>query len=446
MLATDAANKAYVDAAVTVSGSGSFVSKAGDTMTGPLQLPSDPTAPDQASTKHYVDSGLAVKADVIGGVVPTAELGNGTANNGLCLHGDSSWGACGSSSNAVSIQNVPVDTVAPTDNQVITYVASSGKYVPRASNGATAGMSAVKYSPDFNWSQSPAANLTVAGAKTVSLTVCPPGVIASEVAYNVYVAGTGTAEVQYRGPGRGIARVTNPASIAAQQSGDDDGVRGSVREVQAPSPRTSADCEHAALALLDDAGTAWSGTYETWSDFLPGGADDIFPGDALNISVSSRNAIFQAIVREVAIEIRSLKEEHSFYKIQFADDVAAPLAFQFQSGDVALPLSLTSMTTSQVGTVFLPCLTAAEITAATSTSVNVDAGVEPGAGGGIEVRWSDFGWGVDNDRNLAGRFSTRTFNLARLAAVQNYFLRQFDSSTPPKYSRYTTALHLKYPL
>jgi hypothetical protein len=63
-----------------------------------------------------------------------------------------------------------------------------------------------------------------------------------------------------------------------------------------------------------------------------------------------------------------------------------------------------------------------------------------------EVRWSDFGWGLDNDRNLAGRFSTRTFNLARLAAVQNYFLRQFDSSTPPKYSRYTTALHLKYPL
>jgi hypothetical protein len=63
-----------------------------------------------------------------------------------------------------------------------------------------------------------------------------------------------------------------------------------------------------------------------------------------------------------------------------------------------------------------------------------------------EVRWTDFGWGLDNDRNLAGRFSTRTFAVVRLAAVQNYFLRQFDASTPPKYSRYTTALHLKYPL
>ncbi len=252
--------------------------------------------------------------------------------------------------------------------------------------------------------------------------------------------------VQYRGPGRSLARVTNPISIAAQQSGNDDGVRGSVRQVQAPSPRTSLDCEHAALALLDGASTGWSGTYETWSDFLPGNAEDIFPGDAVNVNVASRNAAFQAVVREVQVEIKNLREEHSVYKIQFADDVAAPLAFEFQSGSVVLPLGLIAMTTDQVGSLFLTSLTGAEITQATSTSVRVDAGVELGAGGGIEVRWSDFGWGRDNDRNLAGRFSTRTFNLARLAAVQNYFLRQFDNSVPPRYSRYTTALHLKFPL
>jgi hypothetical protein len=151
-------------------------------------------------------------------------------------------------------------------------------------------------------------------------------------------------------------------------------------------------------------------------------------------------------VREVQVEIKNLREEHSVYKIQFADDVAAPLAFEFQSGSVVLPFGLIAMTTDQVGSLFLTSLTGAEITQATSTSVRVDAGVELGAGGGIEVRWSDFGWGRDNDRNLAGRFSTRTFNLARLAAVQNYFLRQFDDSVPPRYSRYTTALHLKFPL
>jgi hypothetical protein len=91
---------------------------------------------------------------------------------------------------------------------------------------------------------------------------------------------TTVSEVQYRGSGRALARVTNPASIAAQQRGSDDGVRGAVRQVQAPSPRTSTDCENAALALLDDAaGADWSGTYEVWSDFLPGNAADVFPGD-----------------------------------------------------------------------------------------------------------------------------------------------------------------------
>ena len=30
--------------------------------------------------------------------------------------------------------------------------------------------------------------------------------------------------------------------------------------------------------------------------------------------------------------------------------------------------------------------------------------------------------------------------------VQNYFLRLYDSSSPPKYSRYSAALHVDYPL
>ena len=63
----------------------------------------------------------------------------------------------------------------------------------------------------------------------------------------------------------------------------------------------------------------------------------------------------------------------------------------------------------------------------------------------MEVRWSDFGWGPYNDQNLAGRFTTQTFTLPRLSKVQDYFLRQFDGSTPPKYSRFSAALHIDYP-
>jgi hypothetical protein len=99
-----AVNKAYVDSAVTNSGSGNFVAKAGDTMTGPLTLPADPVASQQAADKHYVDLLAANKADLAGGRVPTVELGTGTANNAVCLHGDSTWGGCTASEFTTAVQ------------------------------------------------------------------------------------------------------------------------------------------------------------------------------------------------------------------------------------------------------------------------------------------------------------------------------------------------------
>jgi hypothetical protein len=167
-------NKAYVDASVATTGSGNYVSKAGDTMTGPLTLPGDPIAPNQASTKHYVDTSSAVKADLISGKVPTSELGTGTANNGVCLHGDSTWGGCG------------------------------------AANGLTAGMQAIKYATDFAWSQNNSADLSVAGPKTLTLTSCPAGVSGTEPQYYIYISGTGTVEA---------ARVTGGTCAGNNQSG-----------------------------------------------------------------------------------------------------------------------------------------------------------------------------------------------------------------------------------
>ena len=263
-------------------------------------------------------------------------------------------------------------------------------------------------------------------------------------------------EVHYRGQygsdsllstvGRAMARVTNPASITAEQRGIDNGVRGTVRHVKFPPARTSADCENAALALLSDGATAgWTGKYETWSDFLPGGAQDIFPGAALSLNVPSCSANFEAVVREVEIIFEDLAGEHSLYKIQFADDAARTLSFVTEAAKVAIALNIGPITTAQVGNTVLPDLTSAQVTQVASTTTSIDIGISPPSGGGVEVRWSDSGWGQFNDQNLAGRFTTQTFTLPRLSKVQDYFLRQFDASVPPRYSRASAALHIDFP-
>jgi hypothetical protein len=181
---------------------------------------------------------------------------------------------------------------------------------------------------------------------------------------------------------------------------------------------------------------------------LPGGAEDIFPGDAVMVNVPSRGALFTAIVREVEIEIADPADDRSFYTIGFANDLASPLGIEYAASatTIALQDMPPLLQTAQVGAYYQVNLTEAQITAVTSTTVEVDAGLAPASGTGIEVRLNEYGWGQANDQNLLGRFNTQTFSLARLARTQNYFLRLYDGSTPPKYSRYSAALHVDYPL
>jgi hypothetical protein len=275
--------------------------------------------------------------------------------------------------------------------------------------------------------------------------------------FSAYVpASNQNIEVHYRGQygsesllatvGRAMARVTNPAGITAQQRGIDDGVRSAVLHVKSPPARTSADCENAALAVLSDGVTAgWTGRYEVWSNFLPGAAQDIFPGDALAVNIPSRSANFQAVVREVDIAFQDLAGEHSVYTIQFADSTATALSFEIEVAKVATPLVINPITNAQVGSTVLDDLTSAQITSVDSTTATIDAGISPPIGGGIEVRWSDSGWNQFNDENLAGRFTTQAFTLPRLTKVEDYFLRQYDASVPPRYSRHSTALHVDFP-
>jgi len=158
--------------------------------------------------------------------------------------------------------------------------------------------------------------------------------------------------------------------------------------------------------------------------------------------------VFVAIVRSVGIEVVDPADDRGIYTIEFANDRAKSLALEESTSGVAVPLEdlPVRLLTTQVGGYYLANLTEAQVTAVSSTTVSVDIGVALTGGLGVEVRAHDFGWGTSNDRNLLGRFTTQTFNLPRLARTQNYFLRLYDASSPPRYSRYAAALHVNYPL
>jgi hypothetical protein len=113
-VAIQAVNKQYVDTAVS-SITGNYVSASGATMTGPLTLAADPTAPLQAATKEYVDSipGNASAA------LAAANAAQATANAALPA---SKVGAAGGAAPLDSTSRVPAG------NMPVSFAVSSGSF------------------------------------------------------------------------------------------------------------------------------------------------------------------------------------------------------------------------------------------------------------------------------------------------------------------------------
>jgi hypothetical protein len=220
-----------------------------------------------------------------------------------------------------------------------------------------------------------------------------------------------------------------------------------VKRVGLPPARTARDCENAAVMLLED-GTqpGESGEYETWSDTLPGGAEDCFPGDGLEIVLPSRGMTLHTTMREVALEVVQPQQERSRYTIRAANEASEPARFSLEEAGRQNLGQVKALTKETVGASYIADVPGAEVTEVTSTTIAVDTGCAPPVGGGFEVRRTDYGWGGENDRNLAGRFAMAVFTLPRLSRAQEYYLRQYDGASPRRYSRYSTLLRVDYPL
>jgi hypothetical protein len=249
--------------------------------------------------------------------------------------------------------------------------------------------------------------------------------------------------VTYRVQQRAVARFENTASVATEAAGGVPGTAQWLGKVLKPAARSSVDCESAALAVLSFSASraaAAAGTYEAVNPA------DVWPGDVL--AVTSNGQTMSMVVRRVDVIDGMACPEVLMYRIAFANDWAESLGLTLSeaiAADALLPQTALSSTLPP-GSNVLANLQQLQVVSATGTALQVDAGMAPPAGGGFEVRRrdGDFGPGVDQD--LVLRSPVRSFSIPREGQVEHYYVRMYDGSTPPLYSRFSSAVFTDLPV
>jgi hypothetical protein len=169
---------------------------------------------------------------------------------------------------------------------------------------------------------------------------------------------------------------------------------------------------------------------------------DVWPGDVL--AVTSSGQTIHVVVRRVDIADEAAWPEVLTYRIAFANDWAEGLGMKLSEA-IATDALLPQTALSATGNV-LANLQQLQLLSATGTALQVDAGTAPPVGGGFEVRRrdGDFGPGVDQD--LVLRSPVRSFSILREGQVERYYVRMYDGSTPPVYSRFSSAVFTDLPV
>jgi hypothetical protein len=86
------------------------------------------------------------------------------------------------------------------------------------------------------------------------------------------------------------------------------------------------------------------------------------------------------------------------------------------------------------------------VTALNGSTVSINAGIAPPAGGGFEIRRRDFAFMPGEDPGLVARATLPNMTFSREIANDRFYIRMYDASTPPNYSEFSTALFINLPL
>jgi len=244
----------------------------------------------------------------------------------------------------------------------------------------------------------------------------------------------------YRLRSRAIARLEDAASVTAEADG---GVPGTARwlgKVLRPLARSSADCESAAQAVLSFASSRAAAIAGSYASINP--TADVWPGDVLSITANGQT--MNVVVRQVTIMDGNSFPELLTYRIAFANDWADSLGVTLS--EAIAPDSFLPPTALSAPGAALANLQQLTVASATTTALQIDAGTNPPAGGGFEVRLRDWDFGPGVDQNLVLRSPVRSFSIPRSAQVERYFVRMFDASTPPLLSRLSSAVFTNLPV
>jgi hypothetical protein len=247
--------------------------------------------------------------------------------------------------------------------------------------------------------------------------------------------------VSYRTSGRAVGRAVNTADQQSLTQAGLPAVSSWVGSVTEPQARCSADCRNAALVTVETSATdsgLLSGTYKG-SNFEF--TSDVWPGDALLLNATSAGLESQVVVRDVKVSYRSSLPDLFEYGINFANDWAKDLAIK---RSVTVPED-TWLPAPAAPTV-LPNLNGLAVTTVNGTTVVINTGATPPAGGGFEVRRQDFEFMAGTDPGLVTRSSVPNITFSRESANDRFYIRMYDGATPPNYSEFSTALFINLPL
>jgi hypothetical protein len=247
--------------------------------------------------------------------------------------------------------------------------------------------------------------------------------------------------VNYRTIGRAVGRAVNAASQTALAAAGSPSIASWLGSVTSPPARSSADCRSAAAVIEQAAASVnalWSGVYKgTRASF----AADVWPGDALLLNAPSANLDAQVVVRTVKVTYSPSYPDLIAYELAFANDWADDLAIR-----TSATVPANTWLPAPIAPAVLQNLNAFTVTTLSGSTVTIDTGVTPPAGGGFEIRLRDFSFMPGEDPTLVLRGSAPTLTFSRVSASDRFYIRMYDSSSPPNYSEFSAALFINLPL